>query len=53
VRCGSVFHVVWNQERYAEGFREDESHDTKDAIDVAVEALRDIIKLDKAKRRQK
>ena len=43
VRCGSVFHVVWNQERELAGLDQDESHDTSAAIDVAVEALKLLI----------
>ena len=40
VRCGAVFHVVWNQERAAAGIREDNATDTDGAIRIAVEALR-------------
>ena len=43
VRCGSVFHVIWNQEREAAGLDQKESHDTSSAIEVGVEALRLLI----------
>ena len=47
VRCGSVFHVVWNQERELAGLDQDESHDTSGAIQTAVEALKLLILADK------
>ncbi len=40
VRCGTVLHTVWNQERAAQGIREESAMDTGRIIDVAVEALR-------------
>ena len=40
VRCGSVFHVIWNQEREKAGLDQMESHDTSAAIQVGVEALK-------------
>ena len=45
VRCGSVFHVVWNQERANLGLDTDaaEAHDTDKAIRVAVGAISDMI----------
>lgn len=43
VRCGSVFSVVWNQERKAVGYNEPDNHDTEMAIQVAVEALKNLI----------
>ena len=46
VRCGSVFHVIWNQEREAAGLDQKESHDTSAAIDVGVEALKLLIAQD-------
>lgn len=48
VRCGSVFHVVWNQEREAAGLDQKESHDTSSAIEVGVEALKLLITQDRA-----
>ena len=49
VRCGSVFCVVWNQERANAGLdgNSDETHDTSIAIKVAVDALKQLIKEDK------
>ncbi len=49
VRCGSVFSVVWNQERFLAGLDtdSDEQHDTDLAIKVAIEALKALIMEDK------
>jgi uridine phosphorylase len=47
VRCGSVFHVIWNQEREAAGLDQKESHNTSAAIEVGVEALKLLITLDR------
>jgi len=47
VRCGAVFHTIWNQERYAAGFREQEAHDTESAVRVGVEALKLLIERDR------
>ena len=47
VRCGSVFHVLWNQEREAAGLDQAESHDTSAAIQVGVEALKLLIRQDR------
>ncbi len=49
VRCGSVFSVVWNQERANAGLDndQDEQHDTDKAIRVAIEALRKLIEEDR------
>lgn len=47
VRCGSVFHVIWNQEREAAGLDQKESHDTSAAIRVGVEAVRILIGRDR------
>ena len=48
VRCGSVFHVIWNQEREAAGLDQKESHNTSAAIEVGVEALKILITRDRA-----
>lgn len=48
VRCGSCFHVVWNQERQAAGLDQKESHDTSAAVRVGVEALKRLIEADRA-----
>ena len=50
VRCGATFLVVANQEREAIGLDNPVAHDTDMAIKVAVEALRQLIRDDKAKR---
>ncbi len=47
VRCGTVLHVVWNQERRAAGMDDLENHDTEPAIRTAVEAMRRLIASDK------
>ena len=43
VRCGSCFHVVWNQEREAAGLDPKMSEDTSAAVRVGVEALKLLI----------
>ena len=48
VRCGSAFHVVWNQERNAAGLDQDQSHDTDAAIRVGIEAVKLLIQRDRA-----
>lgn len=47
VRCGSCFHVVWNQEREKAKMDQHMSEDTSTAIRVGVEALKLLIKQDK------
>ena len=47
-RCGSCFHVIWNQEREAAGLDQNMSEDTSSAIRVGIEALKLIIAQDKA-----
>ena len=37
-RCGSCFHVIWNQEREAAGLDQDMNEDTTSAVTVGVEA---------------
>ena len=44
VRCGAVFHTVWNQERARQGLSNPECHDPERAIRVAVEAVRLLMK---------
>ena len=46
-RCGSEFFVVGNQEREALGMDNPKLHDTTNAIRVAIEGVRELIKLDK------
>ena len=48
VRCGSCFHVVWNQEREAAGLDQKMSEDTSTSVRVAVEALKLQIEADRA-----
>ena len=45
-RCGSCFHVVWNQEREKAGLDQEMSEDTEGAIRVAVRAMKKLIRLD-------
>lgn len=47
-RAGSCFHVIWNQEREAAGLDQKMNEDTSMSVKVAVEAMREIIKADKA-----
>ena len=46
VRCGSCFHVVWNQERQRAGLDQTASHDTESAIQVGIEAIKLMIQQD-------
>ena len=46
-RCGSCFHVVWNQEREAAGLDQRMSEDTSASVRVAVEALKLLIEEDR------
>ena len=46
-RAGSVFTVVWNQERARLGLSNPETHDSEAAISTAVEAVRTLILRDK------
>ena len=50
VRCGSCFHVVWNQEREKLGMTMPMTEDTSGAIKVGIEALKKLITADKAKK---
>ena len=47
VRCGSCFHVVWNQEREKAGLEMPMTEDPSRAIRVGIEAMKRIIRLDK------
>ena len=47
VRCGSCFHVIWNQEREKAGLAQPMTEDTSGAIKVAIEAMKRIIIADK------
>ena len=48
VRCGSCFHVVWNQEREKAGLYQPMTEDTSGAIRVGIEAVKKLIAADKA-----
>lgn len=48
-RCGSVFHVIWNQEREAAGLDQKMSEDTSLAIRMGIEALKIVIERDRKK----
>ena len=43
VRCGSCFHVIWNQEREATGLDQPDSHDLTAALEVGIEAVKRLI----------
>lgn len=47
-RAGCVLNVVWNQERAKAGLSNPKTHDTTSAIRVVVQAVRELIKRDKA-----
>ena len=47
VRCGSCFHVIWNQEREAAGLDQKKDEDTTAAVRVGVEALKLLIARDR------
>ena len=47
VRCGSCFHVVWNQEREKAGLDQTMSEDTTASVKVAVEGLKRLIEADR------
>ena len=50
VRCGSCFHVIWNQEREKAGLFMKMTEDTSGAIKVGIEAMKRIIAADKDKK---
>ena len=50
-RCGSCFHVVWNQEREKAGLDQNMTEDTSCAVHTAVEALKLLIEQDKGERK--
>ena len=51
VRCGSCFHVIWNQEREKAGLFMPMSEDTSGAIKMGILALKKLIEADRAKGR--
>ncbi len=46
VRCGSCFHVIWNQEREKAGMEMPMTEDTAGAVRVGIEAMKQIIRQD-------
>ena len=50
VRCGSCFHVVWNQEREKLGMEMPMTEDTSAAVTVGIEAMKKLIAADQAKK---
>ena len=50
VRCGSCFHVVWNQEREKAGLFMPMTEDTSGAIKVGIEGIKKLIAADRAKK---
>ena len=48
VRCGSAFHVIWNQERKLAGWDEPDSEDTESAIQLGIQAVRELILHDRS-----
>ena len=51
-RCGSCFHVIWNQEREKAGLAMPMTEDTTGAIKVGVEALKRLIAADRFQKEQ-
>lgn len=49
VRCGGIFHVVWNKDREKAGFPQVSEHDPDKAIRASIEGLRVLIKSDRNK----
>jgi uridine phosphorylase len=47
VRCGSAFHVIWNQERAAALDDKRQVHDTRTAIELGVQGLKLLIARDR------
>lgn len=47
VRCGSAFHVIWNQEREKAGLDQLETHDVDAAIRLGIEGLKLLIQRDR------
>ena len=50
VRCGSAFHVIWNQEREKAGLNQKENEDVTLSVKLAVEAVKELIRRDRARR---
>ena len=48
-RCGSCFHVIWNQEREKAGLPQEESEDVTLSVKLGIEAVKRLILADRAK----
>lgn len=53
VRCGSCFHVIWNQEREKLGLDQKESEDVMLSVKVCIEALKLLIQRDRENEKRK
>lgn len=49
MRAGCILNTVWNQERKKQGLEDTENHDMTAAIQVTIEAIRKLLKEDKAR----
>lgn len=49
VRCGSAFHVIWNQEREKAGLDQKESEDVELSVRLSIEAVKKLIQRDREK----
>lgn len=49
-RCGSCFHVIWNQEREAAGLGAEKNERVNASAEVAVEGLRRLIRADRERK---
>ena len=47
VRCGSAFHVIWNQEREKAGLDQKESENVELSVRLSVEAVKRLIERDR------
>ena len=52
VRCGSAFHVIWNQEREKAGLPQEESEDVTLSVKLGIEAVKRLILADRAKQNE-
>ena len=49
VRCGSAFHVIWNQERNTAGLDQTRDENTDSAVQLGIEAVKLLIQRDRKK----
>ena len=52
MRCGSAFHVIWNQEREKAGLPQEESEDVTLSVKLGIEAVKRLILADRAKQNE-